>query len=105
MTTSALRCEQNDSVLAMESPFESGDPFEQLRGGGARRIEPQCLDFCPICRTADVMRATMPDEFRDHLHNLQREGLLAMRALLDHYIQHLERQRARSAPIEDIPIE
>jgi hypothetical protein len=47
----------------------------------------------------------MPDEFRDHLHNLQREGLLAMRALLDHYIQHLERQRTRSVPIEDIPIE
>jgi hypothetical protein len=47
----------------------------------------------------------MPDEFRDHMHNLQREGLLAMRTLLDHYIQHLERQRASAAPIEDIPIE
>ena len=90
----------------MESQFESGDPFEQLRSSGERSgIEFQCLDFCPICRTADVMRATMPEELRDHLHNLQREGLLAMRALLDHYIQHLERQRARSVPIEDIPIE
>lgn len=91
--------------MSMEYSFEN-DPFEQLRDAGERGgIEFQCLDFCPICRTADVMRATMPDEFRDHLHNLQREGLLAMRALLDHYIQHLERQRARSVPIEDIPIE
>jgi hypothetical protein len=90
----------------MEYHFESGDPFEQLRESEKRAgMEFQCLEFCPICRTADVLRATMPDEFRDHLHNLQREGLLAMRALLDHYIQHLERQRASTAPVEDIPIE
>jgi hypothetical protein len=89
----------------MEYHFEN-DPFEQLRGSGERAgVEFQCLDFCPICRTADVMRATMPEELREHLHNLQREGLLAMRALLDHYIQHLERQRARTVPVEDIPIE
>ena len=90
----------------MEYDFESGDPFDQLREGEKRgAAEFQCLEFCPICRTADVLRATMPDEFREHMHNLQREGLLAMRAMLDHYIQHLERQRARSAPVEDIPIE
>jgi hypothetical protein len=89
----------------MEDPFAGIDPFEQLRAGERRPIEHQCLDFCPICRTADVLRATMPEEFRDHLHNLQREGLLAMRALIDSYIQHMERERARSVPIEDIPIE
>ena len=89
----------------MDDPFEHVDPFDQLRSGGPSGIEPQCLDFCPICRTADVLRATLPEELRDHLHNLQREGLLAMRALLDNYIQHLDRQRASSMPIEDIPIE
>jgi hypothetical protein len=90
----------------VEYHFESGDPFDQLREDEKRGgMEFQCLEFCPICRTADVLRATMPDEFRDHVHNLQREGLLAMRTLLDHYIQHLERQRASAAPIEDIPIE
>jgi hypothetical protein len=87
-------------------PFASDNPFESLRAGAERSgIEFECLDFCPICRTADVLRATMPDELREHLHNLQREGLLAMRALLDHYIHNLERQRARSVPVEDIPIE
>jgi hypothetical protein len=68
-------------------------------------IEFQCLDLCPICRTADIVRATMPEEFREHWHNLQREGLLAMRALLDHYIQHLEQQHSGSVTVEDIPIE
>jgi hypothetical protein len=91
-------------------PFESVNPFEGLKEDAKARAERsgmefQCLDFCPICRTADVMRVTMPDEFREHMHNLQREGLLAMRALLDNYIQHLDRQRASSMPIEDIPIE
>jgi len=90
-------------------PFESANPFEDLNEAQARAersgMEFQCVDFCPICRTADVMRATMPDEFREHLHNLQREGLLAMRAMLDGYIQHLDRQQASSMPIEDIPIE
>jgi hypothetical protein len=89
----------------VDDPFEHVDPFDQLRSSGPSGTEFQCLDFCPICRTADVLRATVPEEFRDHLNNVQREGLLAMRALLDHYIQHLERERASSVPIEDIPIE
>jgi hypothetical protein len=47
----------------------------------------------------------MPDEFQEHWHNVQREGLLAMRTLLDHYIQRLDEQQSGSVPIEDIPIE
>ena len=92
------------------------DPVSLVRGPAARRerrrrraraaqIEHQCLDFCPICRTADVLRAALPPEFQEHWHALQREGLLAARALLDHYIHHLESQRASAAPVEDIPIE
>jgi hypothetical protein len=92
-------------MMDEEFPFDD-NPFEAIRAGAERSgIEFQCLDLCPICRTADVLRATVPEEFRDHLHTLQREGLLAMRALLDHYIQHMERERARAEPIEDIPIE
>ena len=93
--------------MEQDFPFEHENPFEGLRfgEGGRRGIEFECLDFCPICRTADVLRATMPEEFRGHLHTLQREGLLAMRALIDGYIQHLERQQTRSTSVEDIPIE
>jgi hypothetical protein len=71
----------------------------------AAGVEFQCLEFCPICRTADVVRATMPEEFREHWHAVQREGLLAMRALLDHYIRQLDERRSDSVPVEDIPIE
>jgi hypothetical protein len=85
---------------------EHGSPSDDRpkdRGGAG--MEFQCLEFCPICRTADVVRATMPEEFREHWHTVQRESLLAMRALLDHYIRHLEQQRSSSVPVEDIPIE
>lgn len=65
----------------------------------------QCVEFCPICRTADVFRVALPDEFQEHWHAVQREGLLAARTLLDHYIQHLDARRPRSVDVEDIPIE
>jgi hypothetical protein len=68
-------------------------------------IERQCVDFCPVCRSADVLRATLPPEFQDHWHSWQREMLLALRSLLDHYIEHIESERGRVAPVEDIPIE
>jgi len=69
------------------------------------RIEHECLDFCPICRTADVLRATLPPEFQDHWQGLQREMLLALRSLLDQYIEHVDAQRGKAVSVEDIPIE
>jgi hypothetical protein len=81
-------------------PPSGGDPH-----GAGSRIEHQCVAFCPICRGADVLRAAAPPEFQEHWQALQREGLLAARALIDHYIRHLESQRASAAPVEDIPIE
>jgi hypothetical protein len=77
------------------------DPAPRHDGGR----EHQCLEFCPICRTADVIRAALPPEAREHWQSFQREGLLAARAMLDHYIHHLDAQSARDAPVEDIPIE
>jgi hypothetical protein len=71
----------------------------------ARGMELECVDFCPICRTADVLRATMPAEFQEHWHAWQKEILLAMRTLLDHYIEHVETRRSTSVSVEDIPIE
>ena len=68
-------------------------------------VEQRCLDLCPICRSADVLRATLPPEFQDHWHAWQREMLLAVRSLVDQYIEHLEAERQRGVQVEDIPIE
>lgn len=72
---------------------------------GQSRIGFECVDFCPICRTADVVRATMPAEFRQHWHTWQREMLLAFRSLLDHYIAHVDAERPNVVRVEDIPIQ
>jgi hypothetical protein len=96
---------EQEPRIGPERP-EGAVPPGGAAGGGARGgIEFQCLEFCPICRTADVVRATMPEEFREHWHAVQREGLLAMRSLLDHYIRQLDEQRSSATPVEDIPIE
>jgi hypothetical protein len=88
---------------AGEDPPFRGEHAAPRDGGG---IEHQCLEFCPICRTADVMRAALPPEAREHWLALQREGLLAARAMLDHYLRHLDAQPSGGgAPVEDIPIE
>jgi hypothetical protein len=84
-------------------PPRSGEPATPREGA---QPEHQCLEFCPICRTADVLRAAMPPEAREHWQAVQRDGLLAARAMLDHYLRHLDSQAPRGdAPVEDIPIE
>ena len=92
-----------DPFSSFEDPPPGTPPGDPPRETG--QIEHQCVAFCPICRTADVLRAATPPEFQEHWHALQREGLLAARTLIDHYMRHLESQRSSAAPVEDIPIE
>jgi hypothetical protein len=72
-------------------------------GHGASHAH-ECLDWCPICRTADVVRASAPPELREQIQSLQRDALVTLRALLDAYIERVEPAR-REARVEDIPIE
>ena len=51
----------------------------------------ECLDWCPICRSADVLRAAGGPEVRNQIASLQRDSLLALRTLIDAYL-------ARSGP-------
>jgi hypothetical protein len=66
----------------------------------------ECLDWCPICRGADVLRASAPPELRGQVQGIQRDALVTMRALLDAYIERLESVRGREgSTVEDIPID
>ncbi|MEX0993402.1 MAG: hypothetical protein WDZ37_05330 [Solirubrobacterales bacterium] len=67
-------------------------------------IEHECVELCPICRGADVLRATLPPEFHEQWHAVQREAMLALRAALDHYIAHLDSEPDDEPRVEDIPI-
>lgn len=51
------------------------------------------------------MRATTSPELREQLNQIQREALVTVRALLDHYLERLDEQPRRATPVEEIPIE
>jgi hypothetical protein len=70
----------------------------------------ECLDWCPICRTADLLRASAPPELRDQVQGLQRDALVTLRALLDAYIERGGEgsggpRSSRDSAVEDIPID
>jgi hypothetical protein len=72
-----------------------------------REFEQHCVELCPICRGAEVLRATASPELRGQWHSVQREALLTMRTMIDHYLERLaETETAGHGPrVEDIPIE
>jgi hypothetical protein len=79
-------------------PGERPNPFESHRSL-------ECVEWCPICRAADVLRATAPPELRDQWQSVQREALLTTRALIDTYLDRLDGDEERGPRVQDIPIE
>ena len=67
----------------------------------------QCVELCPICRGAEILRATSTPELRGQWQSVQREALVTMRALIDHYLERLDddREGAARPRVEDIPID
>jgi hypothetical protein len=63
------------------------------------------VEWCPICRAADVLRATAPPEVRDQWQAVQREALLTTRALIDNYLERLDGDQRRGPRVQDIPVE
>jgi hypothetical protein len=72
----------------------------------AAEPEHQCVDLCPICRGAEVLRATSTPELRGQWQSVQREALVTMRAMIDHYLERLDEYESRGGPeVEEIPID
>lgn len=67
--------------------------------------ELHCLELCPICRAADLLRASGPPELRGQINDFQREALTTLRTLLDHYIERLDTAQPAPGAVEEIPID
>jgi hypothetical protein len=66
----------------------------------------QCVELCPICRGAEALRANGTPELRGQWQTVQREALITMRAMIDHYLQRLDESEPDGGPpVEEIPIE
>jgi len=91
------------------APARESQPGAGHTGSGGiespGEIDLHCLEFCPICRTADVLRTTLPNDFHEQMHSLQRDVLVAVRSALNHYIEHMDSERERTKAVEDIPVE
>ena len=88
-----------------EPPREEPPPEEpRVHAEGHAHGEHECLEWCPICRTADVVRASFPPELRSQLEDVQRDALVALRTVLDHYIERIDGRERPATRVEDIPI-
>jgi hypothetical protein len=81
---------------------------ERVRGGagpgpgaGARGPIP---DFTPLIQIVEALRRAIPHELQEQFNALQRELLLTLRALIDWYLERLDKPEL-TPQVEDIPIE
>jgi hypothetical protein len=76
--------------------------FEGEREAGERSAFGDLQALAGLIETA---RTAVPPELAHQLAHAARELLVALRALLDWWIERLEREPARPVQVEDIPIE
>jgi hypothetical protein len=76
-----------------QRPGSNGDP--ERRGSGE-------LDL--LLAVLASLRDRIPPELQQRLSEAVREVLLAVRALIDWYLERTERHRAEPAQVQDIPI-
>ncbi|MEZ5074070.1 MAG: hypothetical protein R2691_04450 [Solirubrobacterales bacterium] len=65
----------------------------------------RCLELCPICRGAEILRAAGGTELRGQLDDVGREMLLTLRSLIDHYLERLDQRPGPAGRVEHIPID
>lgn len=72
------------------------NPGAAGNGSGPKRQEAaaECLDWCPICRSADLIRGGAPPDLIGQLEAIQGEALNVMKAFLAAYSDRTEGRQA-----------
>lgn len=94
-----------EALRARLEDVGGGGSAEDLGARHARDSGGRCLELCPICRGAEILRAYGPPDAGSQLAELQREALLTLRALIDHYVERLDQQPPADDRVEEIPID
>ena len=90
------------------------NPGGSGNGSGRERREgdTECLEWCPICRSAELIRGTASPDLRGQLEAIQNEAFNVMRAFMSAYAEKAPGQdagpgsgRGADADRVDIPIE
>jgi hypothetical protein len=91
---------------AAPSPEAAGEPPKpppagwQVPDDGRAGIP----DLDPFVALAQALRELVPPDLQRRLAAAVRELLLALRALIDWYLERLERRREQAVEVQDIPI-
>jgi hypothetical protein len=97
-----------DSPPADETPDNPGDEPARPPPAGWQIPEDAPAgvvpDLEPFLAFAQALRDLIPPELQRRLVAALRELLLALRALIDWYLERLERRREQSVEVQDIPI-
>lgn len=76
------------------------------RSGHGHTDGHQCLDWCPICRGAELLRAAVPPELQEQFQVVQRDALLLAQAMIEAHLERLKREGPDEDPdISSIPID
>ncbi len=78
--------------------------WDFLNGAGRPGARHTAPDLSQLFFFLDALRRTVPQELQEQFNALVREVLLTVRALIDWYLERLERGPAEPR-VEDIPIE
>jgi hypothetical protein len=87
-----------------EHQIPPSSEWDFLNGAGRPGARPPIPDLSPLFFFLDTVRRAVPQELQDQFNALVREVLLTIRALIDWYLERLERGPAEPR-VEDIPIE
>ncbi len=80
---------------------ENGERARAGAGAGQRGAIP---DFTPLIAIVEALRRAIPHELQEQFNALQRELLLTVRALIDWYLDRLDKPEL-APQVEDIPID
>ncbi len=60
------------------------EPVAEAAGSGGHG---ECLEWCPICRSAELFRHTVSPELRQQAESIQHEAIGVLKAFLDAYAE------------------
>jgi hypothetical protein len=87
------------------APPPTWEDFVRENGERARQAGRGSIpDFAPLIAIVEALRRAIPHELQEQFNALQRELLLTLRALIDWYLERLDKPEL-TPQVEDIPIE
>jgi hypothetical protein len=108
----------NDPLRALEERIERASRaaerlFSEAASEAARRVTPPPAGWQtpgsepgqdPVLELLEKVRELIPEDLRRRLAEAVRELLVALRALIDWYLEHVDRPPSEPPEVEDIPI-